>query len=118
MPEAKPDVRKIATRWQDCLMICRKCSKKISGGFGPKGKTRLDKALKAALVEGKGRKANLAIMQVGCFDICPKNAVIVARGRTPETLYSVRSGTPVEDVAHALGLDRPGEEEEAASPPA
>ncbi len=91
-------------------MVCRKCSKKISGGFGPKGKTRLDKALKDALVEGKGRKANLAIMQVGCFDICPKHAVIVARGATPETLYSVRKGTALEEVVRSLGLHQQPED--------
>lgn len=85
-------------------MICRKCSKKISGGFGPKGKTRLDKALREALDSGKGRRGTLGIIPIACLDICPKNAVTVALGSRPDRLYVVRAGTPIEEVIAMLGL--------------
>lgn len=96
-------------------MICRKCGKKLSGGFGPKERTRLDKALREALDSGKGRRGKLGIMQIGCLDICPKNAVMVALGSRPGTLYAVRKGTPIDDVIALLGLR--GEDEEKKTPP-
>lgn len=93
-------------------MICRKCGKKISGGFGPRQRTRLDKALRDALGSGKGRRGTLGLMQIGCLDICPKNAVTVALGSTPDTLYVIRKGTPIDEVVDILGLRSP--EEKAA----
>ena len=117
MAASPPSIRRISRRWRDSILVCRKCSKKISGGFGPKGKTRLDKALREELGIGKGKRAELGVMLVGCFDICPKNAVIVARGTTPETLYSIRQGTPIAEVVEGIGLegcrkkrDKPDEE--------
>jgi len=37
------------THWRETLLICKKCSKKVKGGFGPKARTRLKKALAQAL---------------------------------------------------------------------
>lgn len=105
MAASPPSILRISRRWRDSIFVCRKCSKKISGGFGPEGKTRLDKALREELGTGKGKRAELGVMLVGCFDICPKNAVIVARGTTPETLYSIRRGTPMGEVVEGLGLE-------------
>jgi len=99
------DIRTIPTRWQDAILICRKCGKKISGGFGPKGRTRLGKALREDLGIGKGRKAPLAIVEVGCFDICPKNAVTVVRAGTPDVVHIVPKGTGIDRVIAALGLE-------------
>lgn len=99
------DIRKIPTRWRDSILICRKCGKKISGGFGPKGRTRLDKALRAELGVGKGRKAPLAIMEVGCFDICPKNAITVVRTGAPDVLHIVPRGAGIDAVIAALELE-------------
>lgn len=103
------------THWRETVLICKKCSKKAKGGFGPKSRTRLRKALAEALKLKKGRRAAMGLIEVGCFDLCPKRAVTVAKGSAPGTLYVVPCGAPVEDVIAALGLT--GEEAPPAGAP-
>lgn len=90
--------RSIAAKWSDVLLVCRKCGKKLDGGFGKKGRTGLDKVLKSEF-KGKGAPRVLA---VPCMDICPKNAVCVVRASEPKKVHLVAQGTPVEDVIAAL----------------
>ena len=44
------------TRWNEVVLVCRKCSKKLDGGFGPDGDKTLKKALRRYLHAGKSRK--------------------------------------------------------------
>ena len=93
------------TRWSEVVLVCRKCSKKLNGGFGPDGDKTLKKALRRYLHAGKGRKADLAVVGADCFDICPKNAVVAVNTRRPEALLIVPSGADLFEVKARLGLD-------------
>ena len=88
------------SNWEQTVLVCAKCSKKIDGGFGPKGKTPLLKALRAIL--GKGRKASVGVIPVKCLGVCPKNAVTVVDSRRPRDWLIVRAGTSVDAVVSAL----------------
>lgn len=88
------------SNWAQSALVCTKCSKKLAGGFGKKGKTPLVKALRAVL--GKGRKAEFGVVPVKCLGVCPKNAVTVIDSRRPREWLIIAAGTPVEDVVAAL----------------
>jgi len=94
----------VRAQWQTALLVCRKCSKKVDGGFGPKGKTPLAKALKQALDGGKGRKARVGIVEVKCLGICPKHAVTMIDAAHPRDWLLVKPGTDVADVVAEIGL--------------
>lgn len=93
------------TRWNEVVLVCRKCSKKLEGGFGPDGDKTLKKALRRYLHAGKGRKADLAVVGADCFDVCPKNAVVAVNARRPEELLIVPAGADLFEVKARLGLD-------------
>ena len=94
-------IRHVSSNWCDTVLVCGKCSKKVDGGFGPKGKQSLAKLLRKSLGLGKGRKAALGIVETKCLGICPKGAVVVAR--LGDWLI-VPAGTSVWQVAAELGL--------------
>lgn len=88
------------SNWDRTVLVCTKCSKKIDGGFGPKGKMPLLKALRAVL--GKGRKAKAGVLPVKCLGVCPKNAVTIIDSRRPREWIIVPSATPVAQILAAL----------------
>ena len=90
----------LKSKWAGAALVCAKCSKRAGGGFGPKGKTPLHKALRA--VFGKGRKADFGIVGVKCLGVCPQGAVTMIDPRRPREWMIVRTGTPVADVVAAL----------------
>lgn len=92
------------SQWKAAILICRKCSKKVDGGFGTKGRTPLAKALRARGNGGKGRKANIGVIETGCLKICPKHAVVAINGARPDDWLIVASGTDMDVVAEQLGL--------------
>ena len=94
-------IRHIRSDWQDAVLVCGKCSKKVGGGFGPKGKTSLTKALRKLLGLGKGRKARVGVVESKCLGVCPKRAVVVARAGT---WLVVPDGADVARVVSELGL--------------
>ena len=99
-------IKTAKTRWRDVVLVCRKCSKKLDGGgFGPDGDRSLRKALRKDLNAGKGRKADLAVIETGCFDVCPKNAVVAFNAARPEALLIVPRGADLREVKARLGLD-------------
>ena len=102
-------IKTAKTQWRDVVLVCKKCSKKLDGGFGPDGDQSLKKALKRYLKPpkdaGKGRKAELVIKQTDCFDICPKNAVIAVNAANPKALLIVPAGADLLEVKARLGLD-------------
>ena len=52
----------VRSNWQQAVLVCRKCSKKLDGGFGPRGDERLAKALRRHLSIKKGRKVERVSM--------------------------------------------------------
>jgi predicted metal-binding protein len=88
------------SNWDRTILVCAKCSKKVGGGFGPKGKTPLLKALRVVL--GKGRKASVGVLPVKCLGICPKNAVTLIDSRRPREWMIVPAATPVAQVLVTL----------------
>lgn len=92
------------SRWRESVLICRKCSKKLRGGFGKKGKQSLRGLLKDIYGDAKGRRAEIGILEAPCFKLCPKRAVSVALGTKPGALYEVPEGMEIGDVLEALAL--------------
>jgi predicted metal-binding protein len=97
-------MKKISAQWDVAILVCKKCSKKIGGGFGEKGRTSLAKALRARGNGGKGRKASIGVVETGCMKICPKNAVVAINGARPKDWLIVPRGTEMDVVAEQLGL--------------
>ncbi len=95
------------TKWRDVVLVCKKCQKKLDGGFGPDGDRTLKKALKKYLRprDGKGRKAELAVIETGCFDVCPKGAVVAVNAASPKALLIVPAGADLFEVKARLGLE-------------
>lgn len=93
------------TKWRDVVLVCRKCSRKLGGGYGPAGDKTLKKALRKYLKAGKGKAAELAIKEMDCFDVCPKNAVVAVNAANPKALLIVPAGADLFEVKARLGLD-------------
>lgn len=93
----------VPARWETAVLVCGKCSKKLGGGFGPKGKTPLAKALRQR-VAGKGRKARYGVVETRCLKLCPKGAVTVVDGRHAGEWQLVRPGDDIEAIAERLAL--------------
>ena len=95
------------TKWRDVVLVCKKCPKQLDGGFGPHGDKSLKKALKTYLKpgDGKGRKAELAVIETACFDVCPKNAVVCVNAAEPKALLIVPVGADLFEVKARLNLD-------------
>ena len=94
----------VRSEWRGVVLVCGKCTRKVHGGFGPKGTTPLAKALHKWAGKGKGRKAGIGAYEVPCLKICPKHAVTVVDGAHPDKWRIVPAGTPIGDVAEELGL--------------
>ncbi|QUT04197.1 (2Fe-2S) ferredoxin domain-containing protein [Sphingobium phenoxybenzoativorans] len=95
---------RVSSGWRTAVLVCRKCSKKLDGGFGPKGDERLSKALRKHLALKKGRKAAAGIIEVNCLGICPKGAVTVVDGAHSREWLLVRPGADLDALAETLGL--------------
>ncbi|WP_250847912.1 hypothetical protein, partial [Escherichia coli] len=66
---------RVPSNWDRTVLVCAKCSKKLKGGFGSKGRTPLAKALRKHLGLKKGRQAELGIVEAKCMGACPRGAV-------------------------------------------
>ena len=99
---------RVGAAWENTLLICAKCSKRMDGGFGPKGRTPLAKALRKHLGLKKGRKASLGIVEVKCLGVCPRGAVTVVNGAAPRRVGagSRRSGYGSSRNRPGIGWDR------------
>jgi len=97
-------VKSATTNWRQVVLVCRKCSKKLDGGFGPEGDKSLKKALRKYLKAGKGKKAELVVKETDCFDICPKKAVVAVNAANPKALLIVPAGADLFEVKARLGL--------------
>ncbi len=79
------------TGWTQTIAICRKCSRKLDGGFGPDGTQPLRGALRDAL-KTTGRRGQVGLLEVGCLGVCPRGAVTVALASAPGELLVVGRG--------------------------
>jgi predicted metal-binding protein len=96
--------RIVKADWQAAILVCAKCTRKIGGGFGEKGRTPLIKALRNLGNRKKGRKADLGLVETGCLKICPKNAVVAINGARPRDWLIIERGTSAAEAARLLGL--------------
>ena len=91
----------IPAPWGGVVLVCRKCSKKLGGGFGPKGKQPLAKALRTELKD-TGRRRAARVVEGGCLSLCPKGAVTVASPTHPGAVFAVPGRTETAAVLTAL----------------
>ncbi len=110
-------IRVLASRWQGSVLVCGKCSKKLDGGFGEKGRTPLVKLLRQALKVKKGRKADRGVVEVKCLGVCPKNAVVMVNGVRPDRWMLVPAGADVSEVVASLTASVPSPSPPSASLP-
>ena len=96
----------VRSNWSDTILVCAKCSKKLGGGFGPKGKQPLGKALRKHLGLKKGRKAAAGVVDVKCLGVCPRGAVTVVNAASSREWLLVPEGADLDAVARAVGLER------------
>ena len=96
-------IETVAAPWEGVALVCRKCTKKLDGGFGPKGKHKLAKALRAGLKDA-GRRRALRVIEVGCLGLCPKDAVTVTGPLQPDRVLAVSRGSDPAAVLAALGV--------------
>ena len=94
----------VRANWSAAIIVCAKCSKRLGGGFGSKGKTPLAKALRKRLGLKKGRKARAGIVEVKCLGVCPYGAVTVIGAANPREWILVPEGADIDAVAVELGL--------------
>ena len=106
-------LRTVSSRWQGVALICRKCSRRLKGGFGPDGDQRLAKALRRQLAQDdghdKGRRARLGVVEVGCLDICPKRGVVMIRSNAPDEWLIIPAGMPLAEVEALLTEQLPAQ---------
>lgn len=94
----------VRSNWRNAVLVCRKCSRKLDGGFGPDGDARLAKALRKHLALKKGRKAAAGIVEVDCQGVCPKGAVTVVNAAHSRDWLLVRPGADLDRLADELGI--------------
>lgn len=100
-------MKRVRSNWGRALLVCGKCSRKLGGGFGRKGRTPLAKALRRELGVGKGRKATLGVVEVKCLGLCSKRGVTLIDTADLRRWRIVPSGTPVDALAAELSAGTP-----------
>jgi len=91
----------IEAPWREVAMVCGKCSRKLHGGFGKKGKHGLAEVLKDAL-KAAGRRREVRVVEVGCLGLCPKRAVTAASSAQPGQVLAVPGGADAAQVLARL----------------
>lgn len=108
-------MKPIKSDWTDVVLVCRKCAKKLKGGFGAEGRDSLPAALKAEIARREGGKpmkkprrkgAQVAVVEVDCLDICPKNAAVLIPAGAPERWLSVPRGADIPALVEAIAPAR------------
>ena len=80
------------TTWRNVILVCRKCSKKLDGGFGPGGEHALGRELKRTL-RASGHRTDTRVIETKCLGLCPKGAVAVLPATDPALILAVPAGT-------------------------
>ncbi len=97
----------IPAPWRDIAMVCGKCSRKLHGGFGKKGKHRLADVLKDT-AKASGRRRELRVIEVGCLGLCPKRAVTAVSSAQPNQLLAIPEGADPAQVLAQLSPSAAG----------
>ena len=97
---AAGELMTVAGPWRDMLLVCRKCSRKLDGGYGPDRRDSLAQAFKQVLRDLK-RRCEVRILEVGCLGVCPKQGVAVIRSRSPDEMLVVPLGMDLAVLANA-----------------
>ena len=97
-------VRTVSTRVARLLAVCGKCGKKVGGGFGKGGKASLVKTLRRDLAAAKGKRAAVRVVATRCLGICPRDAVAVVDGHSPDKVLIIARGTDTGTIADRLEL--------------
>ena len=97
-------MRSCSAKTECVLLVCRKCSDKVGGGFGKKGDKRLAKKLRDLGDGRKGRKSDLLVVETDCLKLCPRDAVVVVNAARPGEWLLVPPRTDVGSVATAMGV--------------
>lgn len=98
----------VKAEWETAILVCAKCSKRLDGGFGNKGKQRLAKALKTYLGVKRFRKARIGVVEVKCLGVCPRGAVTVVNAADPTRWRLVAKGADLAAVTEDLGVGPQG----------
>lgn len=105
-------MKRVPSRWRAAILVCGKCQRKLDGGFGPDGRTPLAKALRREAGVGKGRRAELGVVEVKCLGVCPKRAVMAVPSHEPGRWLAVPAGADPAEVLAALSNFNPSSSEE------
>ncbi|MCU6453871.1 (2Fe-2S) ferredoxin domain-containing protein [Sphingomonas sp. A2-49] len=95
-------LKRVRSDWGATVLVCGKCSKKLDGGFGRKGRSPLAKVLRGILGLKKGRKAAIGIVETRCLGVCPRGGVVLVDGRTPGEWLVVPRDADVAELAARL----------------
>ncbi len=90
-----------ATPWTTVILVCGKCSRKLDGGYGPKGETTLRTALKDELKE-QGYRREVRIAETKCFGLCPKKAVVTVNATAPGRMVTIPRGVSARSALDEL----------------
>jgi predicted metal-binding protein len=96
------ELKRVRSDWHSAVLVCGKCSKKLGGGFGKKGRVPLAKVLAKILGLNKGRKARLGVVETGCLGICPRDGVVLVDGAAPGEWMIVPRDADVAELAARL----------------
>ena len=94
----------VRSDWEHVVLVCGKCSKRLNGGFGPKRRTPLAKALRKFLGVKKGRKGTLGIVETKCLGVCPRGAVTVINGTESREWLLVPAATNLYEFMSEIGI--------------
>jgi len=92
-----PAIDVTPTPWREIVLVCRKCTRRLDGGFGKKRREPLRSELKAAL-RAAGHRREVRVIETGCLGLCPKGAVTVAIASRPGELLAVPQGTEAKSL--------------------
>ncbi|MCP3731437.1 (2Fe-2S) ferredoxin domain-containing protein [Sphingomonas sp. MG17] len=95
---------RVRSNWTNAVLVCARCSKRLNGGFGKKGRQPLGKALRKHLQLKKGRKAAAGVIDVKCLGVCPRGGVTVVNGAASREWLIVPAGADLDAVAREAGL--------------
>jgi predicted metal-binding protein len=89
------------TPWREVVLVCRKCGKKLKGGFGKKRRDTLKTHLRQALREA-GRRRDVRVIETSCLGVCPKQGVTALNATRPQTIHVIPAGTGGEAAMRTL----------------
>jgi predicted metal-binding protein len=84
------------TPWRTVLIVCRKCGKKLGGGFGRKRKESLKSALRPH------RQRDIRICEAACLGVCPKGGVTALNATHPGRIHVIPAGMDASEAMERL----------------